>query len=140
MILVDTNVVSAMIRPSENAVVTRWLDDQDVGKLFLTSITIYEILYGLAICPPERKLRDLKQSFESKLSAVFDHRVLSYDFASAKHAAALAARRRMSGINVDLADTQIAGIALARKATLATRNIRHFADAGIELIDPWAAG
>ncbi len=139
MILVDTNIVSAMMRPIENQMVMIWLDKQFQSKLFLSSITVHEILYGLALSPSGKRTEALTKIFESQLVDIFGRRVLSFDLPAAERAAALAAKRKLSGFNVDLVDTQIAGIALANKAQLATRNVRHFEDAGIEMINPWDA-
>ena len=137
MIIIDTNIISALMRPDKNQIIAHWLDAQIQSDLRICSITVYEIHYGLAVSPFGHKREQLKKAFESQLINIFDHRVLAYDFLAAEHAAKLAAKRKLSGLNIELADTQIAGITLAHKAKLATRNIKHFVDVGIELINPW---
>ena len=137
MIIIDTNVVSALMRPDKNQIIVNWLDSQIKSDLCICSITVYEIYFGLAVSPFGQKRELLKKAFESQLINIFGHRVLPYDLLAAEQAASLAAKRKLSGLNIELADTQIAGIALANKATLATRNTKHFEDAGIELINPW---
>ncbi len=137
MIIIDTNVVSALMRPDKNQIIVNWLDNQIKSDLCICSITVYEIYFGLAVSPFGQKRELLKKAFESQLINIFGHRVLPYDLLAAEQAASLAAKRKLSGLNIELADTQIAGIALANKATLATRNIKHFEDAGIALINPW---
>jgi toxin FitB len=137
MIILDTNVVSAMMRADENPVVMKWLNMQNSDELHLTSSTVYEILYGLAIAPKSKRIEELSINFELKLITLFKNRILPLDLRAAELTAKLAARRKLSGINIDVIDTQIAGIALANNGTLATRNIKHFEDAGIKLVNPW---
>ena len=140
MIILDTNVISAMMRSTGNDAALNWLDAQAPGVLWTTSITVFEIILGLSIGPSRHLMERLAHKFELMLSTRLNDRVLAYDAPAARLAAGLSARRKLAGRSIDLADTQIAGIALAHGATLATRNIRHFEDAGIDLIDPWNAG
>ena len=137
MIILDTNVVSALMRAEPDAVVLRWLDQQPVESLWLTSITMLEVLLGIALLPTGRRQRALQQAFEALVAEDLGGRVLDFDAAAAAQAAALAAQRQLSGRTVDLRDTQIAGIALARRASIATRNTRHFGDLSVPVIDPW---
>ena len=139
MIIFDTNVVSALMRPDENQVVLTWLNNQNSDEFYLSSPTVYEILYGLAISPQGKRSERLAARFEIEMMKLFQNRVVPFDLQAAEHSSRIAAKRKLAGINIDIVDTQIAGIALANRARLATRNIRHFEDAGIELIDPWAA-
>ena len=140
MIILDTNVISAMMRSTGNDAALNWLDAQAPGVLWTTSITVFEIILSLSIGPSRHLMERLAHKFELMLSTRLNDRVLAYDAPAARLAAGLSARRKLDGRTIDLADTQIAGIALAHGATLATRNIRHFDDAGIDLIDPWNAG
>lgn len=93
---------------------------------------------GLALLPPGKRRQALQASFERLLNDDLQGRVLAFDSDAATEAAALAARRQRAGRPVDMRDTQIAGIALARKATLATRNMRHFGDLALTVVNPWA--
>jgi hypothetical protein len=93
----------------------------------------------LALLPSSRRRQALEAAFTRLLQEDLEGRVLDFDSAAATEAALLAAERQKNGRPVDLRDTQIAGIALARRATLATRNVRHFADLKILVVDPWTA-
>ena len=116
-----------------------WLDRQPAESVWITSITLFEARFGLALLPSGRRRRTLEAAFAQLLKEDLEHRVLDFDAAAATEAASLAAERQKAGRPVDLRDTQIAGIALARRATLATRNLRHFRDLKIPIVDPWAA-
>jgi len=139
LILLDTNVLSALMRRAPERAVVDWLDRQPADSIWITSITLFEVRLGLALLPAGRKRKALQDAFARLLEEDLQNRVLDFDAAAATEAAALAATRQRTGRPVDLRDTQIAGIALARRATLATRNVRHFADLDVPLIDPWQA-
>ncbi|MBA2260706.1 MAG: type II toxin-antitoxin system VapC family toxin [Acidobacteria bacterium] len=138
MIILDTNVLSALMRSVPEQPVVTWLDRQPADSMWTTSITLFEIRFGLALLPGGRRRRTLQASFDAVLKEDLDNRILDFDDAAAAEAALLAAERQTAGRVVDLRDTQIAGIALARRATLATRNVRHFEGLGALLVDPWA--
>src|SRR5271169_2972533 len=137
MIILDTNVLSALMRTAPEAPVVAWLDRQPAESIWITSITLFEACLGLALLPSGRRRQTLEAAFASLLKEDLENRVLDFDSAAATEAASLAAARQKNGRPVDMRDTQIAGIALARRATLATRNVRHFADLEISIIDPW---
>ena len=139
MIILDTNVLSALMRTVPDAHVVAWLDRQPAESVWITSITLFEAYLGLALLPSGRRRRTLEGAFARLLQEDLENRVLDFDSAAATEAASLAAARQKNGRPVDLRDTQIAGIALARRATLATRNVRHFRDLRILIVDPWAA-
>jgi len=139
VIILDTNVLSELIHPKGSLRIVDWLDRQAPDSLCTTSVTVYEMSFGLAITEPSARMRLIDERFRSTLSILLGDRILPYDRVAAEHAATLAARRRLAGRSIDLADAQIAGIALAHGAALATRNIRHFENTGIELFDPWNA-
>lgn len=139
MILLDTNVLSALMRREADPVAVAWLDAQPPESIWTTAITVFEIRFGLEILARGRKRKALEEAFASALAEDFDGRVLAFDQAAADAAAAIAARQRQTGRPVEIRDVQIAGIVAARRATLATRNIRHFEGTGITLIDPWAS-
>ena len=137
MIILDTNVVSALMRPNDNPVVLGWLDKQASVSVWITAITILEIRFGLMSLPDGRRRSALEQTFADYVREDLQGRVLVFDAAAADAAASLAAAYRKRGRQIDFRDIQIAGIALARKAAVATRNLKHFDDPSITVIDPW---
>jgi toxin FitB len=139
MILVDTNVLSAMMRDSVEPVVERWFDAQPSESVWTTTVTIFEIRFGLALLAPGRRRDSLYTAFDRAIDEILGGRLLGFDRPAAEAAAIITARQRQIGRPVEIRDLQIAGIATARKAVLATRNTRHFADLGIALVDPWQA-
>ena len=139
MIILDTNVLSTLMKTRPDAAVVAWLDRQPTESIWITSITVFESRLGLALLPDGRRRQSLEAAFEQILEADLDFRVLDFDSAATAAAAALAADRKRAGKPVDIRDTQIAGIAVARRATLATRNVRHFADLHVPVVDPWGA-
>jgi len=138
MIILDTNVLSALMRTAPEAAVVAWLDRQPAESVWITSITLFEARFGLALLPTGRRRQTLEAAFARLLKEDLENRVLDFDSAAATEAASLAAERRKAGRPVDMRDTQIAGIALARRATLATRNARHFRDLKVPVVDPWS--
>jgi predicted nucleic acid-binding protein len=140
VIILDTNVLSALMRSAPDLEVVAWLDRQAPDSLWITSITVFEARLGLALLPAGRRRRALERAFALLLEEDLENRVLDFDIAAATAAAELAAARQQAGRPTDMRDTQIAGIAVARRATLATRNVRHFADLAVPVIDPWTAG
>ncbi|MEO7727711.1 MAG: type II toxin-antitoxin system VapC family toxin [Burkholderiales bacterium] len=137
MIVLDTNVLSALMRQAPDAPVIAWLDHQPAESVWITSITLFEARLGLALLPKGRRRLTLETAFAQLLENDLENRVLDFDSAAATEAALLAAQRQKTGRSVDMRDTQIAGIALARRATLATRNVRHFQDLNVPVVDPW---
>jgi predicted nucleic acid-binding protein len=139
MIILDTNVLSELIKPSPNPSVVAWLNAQSAGVVWTTAVSVFEIRFGIAILPAGKKRDQLEQAFQVVLAQDLSRRVLALDESAADEAAAFAARARAAGRPIDFRDTLIAGTVAARSGTLATRNIRHFQDAGIQLVDPWTA-
>ena len=136
--ILDTNVLSAlMLREADQKVVT-WLDGQPSESVWTTSVTVFEIGFGIETLEDGRRRR-LEDVFSKVLEEDFDGRVLPFDQGAAMAAAMIAAQQRRTGRPVEIRDVQIAGIASARKASLATRNTRHFQGLGISLVDPWKA-
>lgn len=138
MIILDTNVLSALMRPDPDLPVLQWLDLQAPQSIWITSITLFESRLGLALVPDGRRRRALESAFARLLEEDIENRVLPFDSDAALQAATLAAERQRTGRPVDIRDTQIAGIAQARRATLATRNLRHFEGLTIPVLNPWA--
>lgn len=139
MIILDTNVLSALMRTAPDPAVVAWLDRQPGDSVWITSVTVFEARLGLALLPESRRRRLLEAAFARLVEDDLENRVLDFDTAAATSAASLAAERQRAGHPADMRDTQIAGIATSRRATLATRNVRHFADLKVPIVDPWTA-
>lgn len=139
MIILDTNVLSALMRTAPDPAVVAWLDRQPAESVWITSITVFEARLGLALLPDGRRRRALEAAFSRLVEDDLENRVLDFDTAAATSAASLAAERQRAGHPADMRDAQIAGIVSARRATLATRNVRHFADLKVPVVDPWTA-
>lgn len=137
MIVLDTNVLSALMRMAPDASVVTWLDRQPADSIWITSVTLFEVRFGLAVLPRGRRRAALESAFTSLLEEDLENRVLDFDSAAATSAASIAAARQKAGRPVEIRDTQIAGIALSRRATLATRNVRHFVDFTVPVVNPW---
>jgi len=138
MIILDTNVVSTLMQVAPEARVVAWLNLQPRTSVWTTSITVFEIGFGLQVMASGKRRTALLQSFEYLLERI-EHRVASFDDAAAGHAADLMASRRNAGRPGDLRDTMIAGIVVARQAAIATRNPAHFRDISATVVNPWDA-
>ena len=139
MILLDTNVVSAVMLQRPDAAVVAWLDQLHPSQVWLPSVVVFELRYGAAVYPETSRRHKLDLAIKRLLAELIQERIAPLDECAAQQAALLAAQRKMQGRPVDLRDTLIAGIALAHQAQLATRNCRHFSDTTISLINPFAA-
>ena len=137
MIVLDTNVVSALMRDAPDPAVVEWLDKLPAESIWTTSVTVFEIRTGIEQLTPSRRRKKLEEMFAQLLDEDLDGRVQSFDLAAAIAAGTIAASQRKAGHTVEIRDVQIAGIAASRRATVATRNIRHFDGAGIDLMNPW---
>jgi toxin FitB len=137
MIILDTNVLSALMRQTPDTHVIAWLDRQPRASIWTTSVTILEVRFGLQIMATGKRRALLVQAFETVLDKM-GHRIASLDAAAATQAADLMADRQRKGRPGDLRDTMIAGIVLAQHATLATRNTSHFEDLSVAVVNPWA--
>jgi hypothetical protein len=137
VIVLDTNVVSALMRLEPDLAVVTWLDGLPPESVWTTSITVFEIRLGLEILAAGKRRRQLEDAFEKALEEDLEGRILPFDPAAAQAAGRIAAERRHAGRPVEIRDVQIAGIVQLRKATLATHNTRHFEGCGFALIDPW---
>jgi predicted nucleic acid-binding protein len=137
VIVLDTNVLSALMRSEPDTVVVNWLDRQPAESIWISAITLFEARYGLALLPKGERRQHLTALFDKLLSIDLENRVLLFDQAAATQAAHLAARRKAAGRPIDMRDTFIAGIALSRKACIATRNTRHFDDLPGMVVNPW---
>jgi predicted nucleic acid-binding protein len=137
MIVLDTNVLSALMRDAPDPAVVEWLDSLPAESIWTTSVTVFEIRTGIEQLTPSRRRTKLEEMFAQLLDEDLDGRVQSFDLAAAIAAGPIAASQRKAGRTVEVRDVQIAGIAASRRATVATRNIRHFDGAGVDLMNPW---
>jgi toxin FitB len=139
VIVLDTNVLSEVIRPAPAKAVLGWLAAQPATQLFTTAISEAEILYGIALLPKGRRRASLDQAVRRMFAEDFAERVLPFDGAAAEEFGAIAAARRRGGRPIATFDAQIAAIARACGAALATHNVADFAACGIAIVDPWSA-
>jgi len=137
MIFLDTNVLSALMRKEPDKPAVIWLDAQPAASLWITSITVMEIRFGLQTMPKGRRQHALLKAFDLMLKNIIEGRIASFDTEAGIHAAELMAQRKRAGRPAEVRDTMIAGIVLANRATLATRNTRHFQDLPLSVISPW---
>lgn len=137
MIILDTNVLSALMQAKPDPQVVAWLDAQPGESIWTTVVSVFEIRYGLSAMAKGKKQKALQEAFDQALQQDLDGRVLDFDVPAANEAAAIAARLRAAGRPVEIRDVQIAGIVAARRGTLATRNVRHFESSGVPLLNPW---
>ena len=139
MIIVDTNVVSELLRPIPEPRVEQWLAAQDGHDIYLTAITESELRYGVAIMHNGKRRVAFAEAIDCILKEDMAGRILPFDSAAAVEYATIAATRRASGRPITQADCQIAAIARTHGALVATRNIADFEGCGLKLIDPWTA-
>ena len=136
MIVVDTNVISELMRPAPNATVVRWARAHSHRDVYTTSVSLAEIRYGIERLDAGRR-KQLFTSAADEIFATFAEYVLPFDRAAAVAYAAIVSARERTGLPIDGFDAQIAAICRTHSATLATRNVRDFAGTGIDIIDPW---
>lgn len=137
MIVLDTNVVSALMYPDLNAKVVDWLDLQNPEAICTTVITLQEIAFGIQMMPRGKRRRALQASLDKLDERQFGRRMLVLDTSAARLASGAQARAQRATGHCDVPDALIAGIALSHQASVATRNVRHFRHFGVPLIDPW---
>jgi len=137
MIVLDTNVISALMRKEPETPVVKWLDAQPAASVWITAITSMEIRFGLQTMPKGRRQDALIRAFEMMLKTMIEGRIASFDAEAGIQAAELMAQRKRKGRPAEVRDTMIAGIVLANRATLATRNTQHFEDLSVTVINPW---
>lgn len=137
MILLDTNVLSALMRHTPDPTVVQWLDNQPAESIWTTSVTVFEIRTGIELLNPSRRRKRLDDLFSQLLTEDLAGRVQSFDLPAAQAAGTVAANQQRDGRSAEIRDAQIIGIAASRRATVATRNTRHFLGTGIDLVNPW---
>ena len=140
MTILDTNVVSELMRPDPSPSVVDWMAAQGASTLFPSTVSEAELLYGVEFLPLKARRDSLLEEVEGMLREDFDGRILPFDSAAARTYAVIAAARRAAGRPINHADCQIAAISRCHGASVATRDVDGFAGSGIELINPWTIG
>lgn len=136
MILLDTNVVSEPLKPGPDPAVVQWLNTQAPEELYLPAIVAAELYYGWSILPDGRRKR-VSGDLIDRVVSQFEGRVVPFDLTAAVEYGRLMATARSAGVGLPILDGQIAAIARAQGAALATRNVKHFEQTGIPLLNPW---
>jgi predicted nucleic acid-binding protein len=137
LILLDTNVISEAMRPRPEAKLVAWLDAQATETLHLSTITVAELMFGVAALPDGHRKRELGESLDRLILPLFEGRILSFDLAAAQAYATIRARARARGQAIATADGFIAAIAFANNLTVATRDTGPFEAAQVPLVNPW---
>ncbi len=137
MIIVDTNVISELMRSQPDSQVAGWARFQPPDALFTTAVSEAEVRYGVARLPAGARREELRRTADQVFRGLMRDRILPFDSEAAQRFADIMARRRRAGRNVSIADTQIAAIVASRGATVATRNARDFRDCGVRVVNPW---
>ncbi|CAN5366884.1 type II toxin-antitoxin system VapC family toxin [soil metagenome] len=137
MIILDTNIISEIMKPTPAANVISWINQQQATQLFITTITIAEIVYGLNTMPQGKRRSLLEDAFNKAIAAAFKHRILAFEETSAHLYGTIMSRRKALGRPLNILDGQIAAMALAYKAIVATRNTKDFTDCNLELLNPF---
>ncbi len=140
MIVLDTNIVSAVMVPAPMPSVVNWLNRQETVTLYLTTITVAEIGYGLSVMPGGKRRRSLEDRYHRFVAEGFEHRVLNFDLRAARLYAEVMGRRKAIGRPLGILDGQIAAIARANHFAVATRNVRDFEECGLEIVNPFEDG
>lgn len=137
MIVLDTNVVSELTRPQADAAVVTWVDRQLASDLWLTAVTLAELLYGIGRLPDGRRKVELATRLDAMVAEDLDHRIAGFDATAASHYADIVVGRERVGRPISTADAQIAAICRSHGAELATRNVGDFEATGVTIANPW---
>jgi len=138
VIVLDTNLVSELMRRAPEPEVLRWVDGFSVADVFVTAVTAAELMYGVLRLPDGRRKRELHAKVEGLLEEDFRDQILPFDVRAAAHYADIVAARDRAAQPISMADAQIAAICRTWSAGLATRNVTDFIDTGVNLFNPWA--
>ena len=138
MILLDTNVLSELMKPAPSEQVVNWISSRPATSLFVTVLTQAELLYGVELLAEGRRKTALRNAVDAMFKQDFAERILNFDTAAAVEFADIAAKRDKVGKPISQIDAQIAAIARSRGAKIATRNVKDFEHCGVEIINPWA--
>lgn len=139
MIVLDTNVLSELMRPAPIESVVRWMASQPATSLYTTSITQAEIFHGIMLLPGGRRRNAFEAAAEAMFNQEFDGRILAFGSDAARPYASIAAERRQTGRPISHFDAQIAAIARSAGAAIATRNVADYYGCGVKVINPWDA-
>ncbi len=137
MILLDTDVVSAVMKPTPIPAVLDWLDGEETSRLYLSTISIAEIRYGLRVLPDGKRRRAFEDRFERFLARGFEQRILAFDQRAARFYGELMGHRKEIGRPMSILDGQIAAIARSNRFAVATGNVRDFENCGLEILNPF---
>ncbi|SMC30958.1 type II toxin-antitoxin system VapC family toxin [Polynucleobacter kasalickyi] len=137
MILLDTNIISEALKTARDQSVLAWLDAQMIETLYLSTISLAEIRFGIAVLPDGKRRDTLHSTFEQRVLPLFSERILPFNEAASQFYAILRSRARASGLAIATADGYIAAIAAANNFAVATRDTSPFAAAGLKVINPW---
>jgi toxin FitB len=142
MILLDTNVLSELMRPQGNEIVLKWVDSQEKSALGICVITVAEILYGIAKLPEGKRKTNLLDTANHMFTTLFSDRILPFDYSAAQHYAKIMESRERAGKPISMGDAQIAAVCKAAvrvntSPVLVTRNVKDFTDLDLLLINPW---
>ena len=137
MIVLDTNVISEPLRQAPENRVTEWMDAQALETLYLSAITVAEVRFGLASLPAGKRRDRLQASLEKQVLPLFVGRVLPFDMSASQAYSELMAKARAAGLAIGAADGYIAATAAANGMMVATRDVRPFKAAGLDVINPW---
>jgi len=140
MIVVDTNIISELMKHSPSPAVAAWIDQQNITQLFITTVTIAEIAYGLHALPEGNRRQLLECAFNQAVLEAFSHRILPFDEEAAHCYGKIMGQRKKLGRPLGALDGQIASIAYMQRSTIATRNTRDFSDCGLQLVNPFEIG
>lgn len=137
MILIDTNILSEMMKPFPDTAVLKWIDKQEITQMFISTVTLAEISYGLHVLPEGKRRENLELAFNNAVLEAFSGRILPFDELSAYTYGKIMGHRKKQGQPLGMPDGQIAAIALTHNAIVATRNVRDFIHCGLQLINPF---
>jgi predicted nucleic acid-binding protein len=137
MILFDTNIISELMKPSPSSKVINWLDQQKTTKLFVSTISIAELSYGLNALPEGTRRVQLTEAFNKAIIESFKYRILSFDESAAHLYGKIMGNRKKLGKPLNTLDGQIAAIAYTQNLAIATRNVNDFTECGVDIINPF---
>lgn len=137
MIIIDTNVLSELIRPNPSEAVLNWMNREPRSDQFITTITASELLAGVALLPMGKRRLDIEVATSELLDRTYRHQILDFDIGAARAYGAIVARTRQLGFTIARADAEIAAIAQAQDFAVATRDVKPFIAAGVRVVNPW---
>ena len=137
MILLDTNVISEPMKPRPDAAVMAWLDAQPVEDVYISTVTVAELEYGIRLLPEGRRRDSLQAALSDLLEIEFANRIWSFDLPASRNYGEIPASRRAAGLPISTQDCQIAAVARSRGAVVATRNVDDFKGCNVQIVNPW---